>query len=302
MEVKDSRSLRPAGVARAVALLPVQNARMQHFVPVPPDLSPWLEAAVVVGNPAALAQTRFPAMVSSMLVVRLTGQVSCRGAQVPPAAWISASTRATVYEHGGAVHAVGLVLRPEAAAALLAGTRGLVNTLRPLAELAGPLWVAAEHAMRAAADDGARLEALYQFVRQMAAPPSPCEARRQQALALLQAAGTGERMGLSARQFERRFAAHWGMPPKQFQVVARLNSALWHALATPAGPVVELATGHGYYDQSHMARDVRRLAGDPLQALVQGSRAPLSAHWPLQIGARSPRPPPCAGAAPGTAA
>lgn len=144
---------------------------------------------------------------------------------------------------------------------------------------------------------GARLEALYQFVRQMAAPPSPCEARRQQALALLQAAGTGERLGLSARQFERRFAAHWGMPPKQFRVVARLNSALW--LPLPRQPaLVELAAGHGYYDQSHMARDVRRLAGDPLQALVQGSRAPLNAHWPLQIGAQGPRPPPCAGAAP----
>lgn len=285
----------------------MQNARMQHFVPFPQDLSPWLEAAVVVRSPEALAQSRFPAMVSSMLVVRLEGQVSCRGTQVPPSAWISASTCATVYEHGGPVQAVGLVLRPEAAAALLPGTQGLVNTMRPLAGLAGAPWAAAERAVRAAVDDGARLEALYRFIRQMAAPPAPCEARRQQALALLQAAGsahenTGQRMGLSARQFERRFAAHWGMPPKQFQVIARLNSTLWQALAMPAGPAVELAADHGYYDQSHMARDVRRLAGRPLQALVQDSRAPLSAHWPLQIGAQTRRPHPCASAAPGTAA
>jgi transcriptional regulator GlxA family with amidase domain len=94
-------------------------------------------------------------------------------------------------------------------------------------------------------------------------------------------------MGLSQRQFERRFVAHWGMAPKQFQVIARLNSTLGNALAAPGGPVVDLAADQGYYDQSHMARDVRRLAGHPLQALVQGTRSPLTAHWPLQIGAQA---------------
>ena len=94
-------------------------------------------------------------------------------------------------------------------------------------------------------------------------------------------------MGLSQRQFERRFVAHWGMAPKQFQVIARLNSTLGNALAAPDGPVVELAVDQGYYDQSHMARDVRRLAGQPLQALVQGSRSPVSEHWPLQGGAQA---------------
>ena len=111
----------------------VQNPGMQRFVPVPSDLQPWLMAGVVVDAPAELAQSHFPAMVSSMLVVRLAGQVCCQGALVPPAAWISASTTATAYEHGGPVRAVGLVLQPEAAAALFTSARGLVNTLRPLA-------------------------------------------------------------------------------------------------------------------------------------------------------------------------
>ncbi len=264
---------------------------MQRLVPVPPDLQPWLIAAVVVDAPAALAQSHFPAMVSSMLVVRLAGHVVCRGAPVPPAAWMSASTTATVYEHSGPVQAVGLVLQPEAAAALFASARRLVNTLRPLAELVGPGWADVEHLVRAAADDGARLQVLCDFIRQWVAPPSPCEARRQQALALLHAAsddatGAGPRWGLSQRQFERRFVAHWGMAPKQFQVIARLNSTLGNALAAPGEPVAGLAVDQGYYDQSHMARDVRRLAGQPLQALVQGSRSPVSEHWPLQVGAQ----------------
>jgi len=270
----------------------MQNVGMQRLVPVPSDLQPWLMAAVVVDAPAALAQSHFPAMVSSMLVVRLAGQVVCRGAPVPPSAWMSASTTATVYEHSGPVQAVGLVLQPEAAAALFASARGLANTLRPLAELVGPGWAEVEHAVRAAADDGARLQVLCDFIRQWVAPPSPCEARRQQALALLHAANddatdAGQRLGLSQRQFERRFVAHWGMAPKQFQVIARLNTALGSALAAPDGPVVELAVDQGYYDQSHMARDVRRLAGQPLQALVQGSRSAVSEHWPLQVGAQA---------------
>ena len=265
---------------------------MQRLVPVPPDLQPWLMAAVVVDAPAALAHSHFPAMVSSMLVVRLAGHVVCRGAPVPPAAWMSGSTTATVYEHSGPVQAVGLVLQPEAAAALFASARGLVNTLRPLAELVGPGWADVEHLVRAAADDGARLQVLCDFIRQWVAPPSPCEARRQQALALLHAAsddatGAGPRWGLSQRQFERRFVAHWGMAPKQFAVIARLNSALGHALAAQDRPVVELAADQGYYDQSHLGRDVRRLAGQPLQALVQRAATPLTPHWPLQIGAQT---------------
>ena len=260
---------------------------MQRFVPVPPDLQPWLMAAVVVDTPATLAQSHFPAMVSSMLVVRLAGQVHCRGALVPPSAWISASTTPTVYEHGGPVQAVGLVLQPGAAAALFATALGQVNTLRPMAELVGPRWTEVECAVRGAADDGARLEVLCQFVRQTFAPPSPCESRRLQGLALL--AAMGHRMGLGQRQFERRFVAHWGMAPKQFEVIARMNSALGHALDTPgsAVSVAELAADEGYYDQSHMGRDVRRLAGHPLQALVQGARTPVSAQWPLKVGVQA---------------
>ena len=277
----------------------VQNCGMLHqrFVPAPPDLQPWLEAAVVVDCPAELAQSQFPAMVTSMLVVRLAGQVMCQGAQVPAAAWMSASTCATVYAHQGRVHAVGLVLRPEAAAALFAGACGAVNAIRPLSELAGTRWAAVERGVLAAADDDARLDVLCQFIRATTAPPSDSEVRRLQALALLAAAcsadeGTGQHMGLSKRQFERRFVAHWGMAPKQFQVIARLNSALWHALANaPGSQGAELAVDQGYYDQSHMGRDVRRLAGQPLQALVQNTRTALSTHWPLQIGAQTqPKP------------
>lgn len=265
---------------------------MQRSVPVPTDLLPWVQAAVVLHSPPSLAQSRFPAMVSSMLVVRLAGRVRCRGEAVPPCAWISAATTATAYEHDGAVHAVGLVLQPAAAAALWPATRGLVNVLRPLHALGDPQWDGMEAAVGAAGTDEARVDTLLQWVRQAIAPPAPCDVQRVQGLALLAAAQDAARragppMGLSERQFERRFAAHWGMPPKQFRMIARLNRTLWHALNRPQGPLVSLAADQGFYDQSHMARDVRRLAGRPLQALVRSALVPVTTEWPLRVGAQA---------------
>jgi len=265
---------------------------MQRFVPPPRDLQPWLEGAVAVDSPAELHGSQFPAMVGSMLVVRLEGEVLRGGMALPAAAWISASTVATAYAHRGRVRAVGLMLRPEAVASLLAPGRGIVNGARPMAAMAGTSWALAEHAIRAAPDDDARIGALWQFVRQERAAQVQCEKRLAHARALLEhacanAQGTAPRVGWGLRQFERRFVAEWGMTPKQFQVIARFSATLQHAMEVPTEPGAHLAADQGYYDQSHMARDMRRLAGQPLQGLVkEAARRSPSAHWPLQVGAQ----------------
>ncbi len=136
-----------------------------QLLPVPHDLQPWLEAAVVVKAPATLTQSHFPAMISSMLVVRLQGLVVCRGETVPPSAWISASTVPADYQHSGEVHAVGLVVRPEASGALFANARGLSNTMYPLSGLVGPRWSRVEQEVLAAPEDQAQLGVLFRFVR-----------------------------------------------------------------------------------------------------------------------------------------
>ncbi len=248
---------------------------------------------MVVDSPAELPGSQFPAMVGSMLVVRLEGEVLRGGAALPAAAWISASTVATAYVHHGRVRAVGLMLRPEMVPSLLATGRGVVNGVRPMATMAGPSWVLAEQAIRAARDDDARIGALWQFVRHERATQLQCEERLVRARALLDHAGTGaqgtaSRSGVGLRQFERRFVAEWGMTPKQFQVIARFSATLLHAMDAPTEPGAHLAADQGYYDQSHMARDMRRLAGQPLQGLVQeAAQSSPSAHWPLQVGAQA---------------
>lgn len=248
---------------------------------------------MAVDSPAELQGSQFPAMVGSMLVVRLEGEVLRDGTVLPAAAWISASTVATAYVHQGRVRAVGLMLRPEAVPSLLAAGRGVVNGVRPMATMAGPSWALAEQAIRAAPDDEGRIGALWQFVRQERASQARCEERLVQARALLEhagasAQGTARFSGVGPRQFERRFVAEWGMTPKQFQVITRFSATLQHAMAVPTEPGAHLAADQGYYDQSHMARDMRRLAGQPLQGLVQEvARSSPSAHWPLQVGAQA---------------
>lgn len=57
------------------------------------------------------------------------------------------------------------------------------------------------------------------------------------------------------------------MTPRTFQRLVRLNAALSLALHDPggfSGAGAALALEAGYCDQSHLGRDLRRLAGAPL--------------------------------------
>lgn len=264
---------------------------LQH-VPVPGDLHDWIESAAMIASPAELAQSQFPAMVASMLVVRLAGQVCLQDQPVPAAAWISASRAPRSFQHQGAVQALGLVLRPEAAVSLWPATRGLVDTVRPVTAVAGPAWRAVEIQIRSAATDDARLDALFQFVRYAAQSPG-VDDRRQQVMALLHSAcapsagtsGTSNAATVGRRQIERRFSALLGLSPKQFQLIARHNQTLRQAAADPQRPGAQLALDGDYCDQSHMTRDMRRFAGHPLRDLLGAPRPAHDEHWPLAVGA-----------------
>ena len=66
-------------------------------------------------------------------------------------------------------------------------------------------------------------------------------------------------LGVSERQFERRFLARVGVTPKRFATLRRFERAL--AQATTAPSLTAAALDAGYYDQSHFIRDFRRFAG-----------------------------------------
>src|SRR4051794_25487253 len=65
--------------------------------------------------------------------------------------------------------------------------------------------------------------------------------------------------GMSREAFSRRFRRLHGVPPQQFQLLAKLNDA--RRLLRIGTPVAEVAVETGFSDQSHLGRLFRRVFG-----------------------------------------
>lgn len=265
---------------------------MARHLPVPADLQAWVEAAVVVRTDDALPCSRFPALNGSQLVVRVAGHVhGTDGRALPAAALLGPSAVATRLNHHGAVHAVGLVLWPHAAPVLLGCEgRDLAHQTHDLHDLLGPRGADLHEAVHDAADDDARVARLLAWVRQrVQAPQATEQLARRLRMAQAVCAGTDtapHELGLSRRQLQRRFLQDFGLAPKPFQTVQRLKATLHDAVVGRLDGAA-LALQHGYYDQSHLARDLRRLAGAPLASLRGPALARQPEHWALQLRASS---------------
>ena len=69
--------------------------------------------------------------------------------------------------------------------------------------------------------------------------------------------------GLSPRQFERRFLAQVGVPPKLYARIIRFNAALDHKLRRPGRAWSQIANDQNYYDQMHLVHDCLAFTGEP---------------------------------------
>lgn len=78
-----------------------------------------------------------------------------------------------------------------------------------------------------------------------------------------------DRSGWSHRHVTTRFTEQIGITPKAALGVVRFANA-----CTDLGrlPLAEVATRHGYADQSHLTREVVRYAGEPPAALITAQR------------------------------
>jgi AraC-like DNA-binding protein len=82
-------------------------------------------------------------------------------------------------------------------------------------------------------------------------------------------------VNLSPRQFERRFLAQVGIPPKLYARIIRFNAALDNKLRSPGNPWSRVANDHDYYDQMHLLRDCRAFTGEsPDRFLVRLAHLP----------------------------
>jgi AraC-like DNA-binding protein len=83
-------------------------------------------------------------------------------------------------------------------------------------------------------------------------------------------AALAERIGLSMRQFERRFIQQVGMRPKLFSRIARFEAVLDTEARSATKSWTDVAHEFGYYDQMHMVHDFAEFAGNtPTQTLIQ---------------------------------
>jgi AraC-like DNA-binding protein len=81
--------------------------------------------------------------------------------------------------------------------------------------------------------------------------------------------------GLSPRQFERRFLAQVGVPPKLYARIIRFNAALDHKLRVPGRAWTHIANDHDFYDQMHLVHDCRAFTGEsPSRFLAHLEDAP----------------------------
>jgi AraC-like DNA-binding protein len=68
--------------------------------------------------------------------------------------------------------------------------------------------------------------------------------------------------GLSPRQFERRFLAQVGVPPKLYARIVRFNAALDNKLRRPSRAWSSIANDYDFYDQMHLVHDCRAFTGE----------------------------------------
>jgi AraC-like DNA-binding protein len=76
-----------------------------------------------------------------------------------------------------------------------------------------------------------------------------------------------EDVGWSQRHFIRQFTHELGVPPKVLARMLRFGRVVRAVRANRAADLAGLAAMSGYYDQSHLARDVRQFAGTTPGAL-----------------------------------
>jgi AraC-like DNA-binding protein len=69
--------------------------------------------------------------------------------------------------------------------------------------------------------------------------------------------------GLSVKQFERRFKATTGFPPKLYARIARFQSTKRKYVSFDINSLTELAYACNYYDQSHFTREFTEFSGVP---------------------------------------
>jgi AraC-like DNA-binding protein len=188
----------------------------------------------------------------------------------------------------GASAVIGVHFRPGGAAPFFAGALG---GLHNRTELLDALWGPAAIALRERLQHAPTLAQRFRLVEDALLAREPATHRLDtpvlQALQVLGRDPSVARVdsvqrasGYSPQQFIRRFDSLVGVTPKHFARVLRFNALLRHVVRVSPRDWAALAAEGGYYDQSHMIHEFRRLAGIT-PARYAPARSDQPTHVPL---------------------
>jgi AraC-like DNA-binding protein len=241
------------------------------------DLAAHLECVWSVSGRTS-ARTRGPERIvpdgCPELIVHLGDPFSRRiGARwvVQPRLFLAGTlTRPWRLRPGRRVDTLGLRFRPGAATAVFGtGLRPKVDVEIPLPRLVGSrLAKALRDALAKPRTRTRRMQAAEAWLAEhiAAVGPRPCAA--QPAVdAILRSRGrrriddVARALGWTRRRLERAFAQDLGLRPKMFARIVRLNAVLAEMGPEQRADIVDVALAAGYFDQSHLLRDFRALAG-----------------------------------------
>jgi AraC-like DNA-binding protein len=187
-------------------------------------------------------------------------------------------TEPALITHTGRQSGIQVGLSPLGARALLGRpARELAGRDVEATEVLGPIALELHERLRAAAGWPARFAILDQVLLARADPDQQMAPDIAEAWRLLICSGgrvrvdqLAQRVGCSPRYLQRRLVAETGLTPKAAARVARFDRArhrLQQQAAAGAPPTLaRLAADCGYYDQAHLAREFRGLAGCPPSA------------------------------------
>jgi AraC-like DNA-binding protein len=172
-------------------------------------------------------------------------------------------TRPWTLRAGARVDTVGIRFRPGGAGALL-GIR-LEGTADREVRIDAAVARALLAALRRSPSVEARLDAALAWVtaRGAAAAPTtgPAVTRILRAKGQVRVEELARGLGVSRRRLERQIARELGVTPKCYARIVRLNGVLAAMDEGERGRAVDLALEAGYFDQPHLLREFRSLAG-----------------------------------------
>lgn len=231
----------------------------------PAVLAPWIECVWTLSGRAAGTDAVLPDGRTEIVLNfgdRFRRHTDDGMQRQPRALFVGPTARAVRLEPEGAIDIMGFRFRPGAAATALGRPLGELRDDIPALEDVAPRL---SHLIEVSGNDTDRAGVAAGELTAVLRRATPPEMRLVAALHTLETGGTVEHAAqaacVSTRHLERLFAEHVGLAPKTFARVLRVQSAARLAPLAARIGWARIAARSGFYDQAHLIRDFRQIAG-----------------------------------------